>query len=279
MSKAQTFNYQEYLPAPKLRNFVECFWTLKGSSKGNKIIRETLVPGGRVEVIFSSSPFLWYGANKNAKAKSYSGSFLLGQRNSVSYVGFKGDFSLFGIRFRYGCSPLFIKYAAKNCSNRVVPLTELSIDNSPQIGKMDSRKEIRRFIGQVDNWLLSCFEDPTDDWNRLQKLIEHVSKQNIENIVLRSLYEKYGWSYKKAERVFLKYGGFPPRAFLKLFRFRNALEKMKGKPASFTDAAYQFGFYDQSHFIREFYRYTGSKPSSFFKNPPEIAILLYKLSR
>lgn len=277
MSGKTAFAYKEYLPSAPLGEYVECFWVLKGSSGKNKILRETLVPGGRIEVIFSDSPIIFYGKNIHAKGKSFSGNFVMGPRDTACYAGFKGVFYLFGIRFRFGCLPLFIKHPAYHYSNRLTPLSSIPMPLPFPSFQIDDK--IQHAIKKAEDWLQESLRHPSTDWYILQDLIKTALASENEGLRIKTLSAEHGWDYKKSERVFLKYIGFPPRSFLRLQKFRQALEKTSAKPNRFTGTAHQLGFYDQSHYIREFYRYTGTKPSSFYKDPPRSAIWLYKIKQ
>ena len=258
-----SLQYFEFPPCEALRPYIECFWTLKSSS--NNLLKQALVTGGRAELIFSSSPFFWYGAHPKSKPKLFSGAFILGQRCSVNFVGFRGPIASFGIRFRYGCMSLFLKGSAVRYLDTVTELPK----PWPVI-----RYDIEKDFLMMEKWLLEKLVGPPEEWFILQELIRQLPKAPIGE-----LSEKYGWNYKRMERVFSKYTGFPPRTLMKILRFRIAVEKAVEMPGTYTRAAHELGYYDQSHFIREFRQYTGESPSSFYRNPPEIAALLYKLKR
>jgi AraC-like DNA-binding protein len=113
-------------------------------------------------------------------------------------------------------------------------------------------------------------------WKDLQGYLTKIATvDNAGLMTIKMLSKQYGWSDKKTERLFLKYVGFTPIQFIKIIRFRKSVEKLFGNYENLTNLAYESGFYDQSHFIREFYRYAGDKPSDFLKGSNNIARLLY----
>jgi len=274
--------YEEF-PAPDaLSAYVECFWALTGSSDG--LLQEVLVTGGRAELIFSNTPLLWYGINRKSRPKAFTGAFVVGQRSRVNYVGLRGPLDFFGIRFRYGCMPLFLKRSAEWYSNTITPLSAMRLppigrDRTPGAGAVPgacspgSVEDLRL----AEEWLRGCLLEPPEEWQILQELIRQLSAE--PDVTIGALAEKYDWNYKRVERVFCKYTGFPPRTFMKILRFRYAVERAAERPETYTGAAHQMGYYDQSHFIRDFRRYTSDKPSSFYRNPPAIAAFIYKLKK
>jgi AraC-like DNA-binding protein len=73
-------------------------------------------------------------------------------------------------------------------------------------------------------------------------------------------------SVRQIERDFQSLSGFSPRLFSKLTRFRALMENFPGKTNSIADLAYEFNYYDQSHFINDFKRFTGLTPMQYVKD-------------
>jgi AraC-like DNA-binding protein len=66
-------------------------------------------------------------------------------------------------------------------------------------------------------------------------------------------------SERQLERRFLARIGLTPKRFASLRRFEHALAHARTSP-SLTDTALAAGYYDQSHFIRDFHRFAGATP-------------------
>jgi len=79
---------------------------------------------------------------------------------------------------------------------------------------------------------------------------------NIKNISGR-----HAMSERYIQRLFQAAVGLTPRTFYKIQRFNKSLELVKGMKLSLTSVAYDCGYHDQAHFIREFREFTGLKPS------------------
>lgn len=81
-------------------------------------------------------------------------------------------------------------------------------------------------------------------------------------VVARSL----GLSERQLERRFLQRVGITPKRFATLLRFERALALARTAP-SLTAAALDAGYYDQSHFIRDFRRFAGIAPGELLRVP------------
>ena len=87
---------------------------------------------------------------------------------------------------------------------------------------------------------------------------------NIENVASR-----YGITSRYLQKLFLQYTGLTPKLYSKINRFQNSLRLVTKKEISLTSIAYDCGYFDQSHFIREFKSFTGFTPSAYaLENSP-----------
>lgn len=73
-----------------------------------------------------------------------------------------------------------------------------------------------------------------------------------------------GLSQSALERRFRHAVGTSPKKFAALVRLRHVV-RLRRAGASFTQIAHAAGYADQSHFIKDFKRFTGEPPESFFE--------------
>lgn len=86
------------------------------------------------------------------------------------------------------------------------------------------------------------------------------------SIRMKSLAEFLCLSQDAFEKRFRKAVGTSPKYFSSIVRMRGLIQTLPSS-VSFTEAALEAGFTDQSHFNREFKIFTGQTPSAFFKEP------------
>ncbi len=90
---------------------------------------------------------------------------------------------------------------------------------------------------------------------------------------LRSIMEVTGYSYSTLERYFKKEAGLTPKGFQTLSRFKRAIRELYSTRN--TDWLYfvsKYGYYDQSHFIKEMKRFTGKTPSQLLQTPSFVEV-------
>lgn len=76
-----------------------------------------------------------------------------------------------------------------------------------------------------------------------------------------------GLSQSALERRFRRVVGVAPKKFASIVRLRRAV-RLRATGADFTAVAHAAGYFDQSHFINDFRRATGSAPDAFFRQTP-----------
>jgi len=67
------------------------------------------------------------------------------------------------------------------------------------------------------------------------------------------------------EKKFRSTVGATPKQYASIIRMKDLIRKYPSY-SSLTDAAYEAGYFDQSHFIKDFRLFTGQTPKDFFSN-------------
>ncbi len=90
------------------------------------------------------------------------------------------------------------------------------------------------------------------------QLIEQAHGQ----IPIEGLAKQVGLSQSALERRFRRFVGVAPRKFASLVRLRHAV-RLRDAGRDLITVAHEAGYFDQSHFNREFRRYAGRAPGAF----------------
>jgi AraC-like DNA-binding protein len=83
-------------------------------------------------------------------------------------------------------------------------------------------------------------------------------------IRIEELARRVGLSQSALERGFRRNVGTSPKQFASLLRLKNAT-RLRARGHDFTSIAHSAGYTDQSHFNKNFKRFTGLAPSVFFQ--------------
>lgn len=83
------------------------------------------------------------------------------------------------------------------------------------------------------------------------------------NLRIKELISNFGISQDAFEKRFRKSTGATPKQFAHIVKMNSAIRQYQTRP-SFLDLAFENGYYDQSHFNKDFKIFTGQTPTTFF---------------
>jgi AraC-like DNA-binding protein len=118
-------------------------------------------------------------------------------------------------------------------------------------------------ISAVEQFLIKRMSAAEPDKLVLAALaIIHKTRGDIR---IKDLLDQLHISQSPLEKRFRQAVGTSPKKFASIVRMKNIIKQYN--PAnSLTDLAYEGGFYDQAHFIKEFKTFTGDTPEKFFRD-------------
>ncbi|WP_394973833.1 helix-turn-helix domain-containing protein [uncultured Croceitalea sp.] len=91
--------------------------------------------------------------------------------------------------------------------------------------------------------------------------------QNNGNIIIKDMLSKFSHSRQKINQLFLDHTNNSIKEFALYTRLRAIMKYRANNPQeSLTDITYKFGYFDQSHFIKDMKKITGVTPSKFSKS-------------
>ncbi len=128
-------------------------------------------------------------------------------------------------------------------------------------------RDIERELKNFNKELFANYckkEENTEPNQTLQKLEEYILTHLQEPLTLEEIAKEVGYSTAHINRLFKAEYGLTLHAFLIDKRIDKAKELIRvNKTATLTEIAYQAGFYDQSHFIKNFKKAYSLSPKSY----------------
>lgn len=151
---------------------------------------------------------------------------------------------------------------AHDLFNQSVSLTELFEKDAiaEAEDKLSQDKTDSERIRIIEHFLLSQLKKIESD----KLIIEAVRRiyQSHGTIRIKELHQELAISQSPFEKRFRKTVGTSPKKFASIVRF-NAVLKDIGTMKSLTQLCYEYGFFDQAHFTKDFKQYTGDTPENF----------------
>lgn len=116
----------------------------------------------------------------------------------------------------------------------------------------------------IDNFLLKKLKSNQHD--RLVLEAVAIIKQQKGLVRIKDLVSDLYISQDAFEKRFRTVVGATPKQYASIVRLQSLINKHSSF-SSLTEAAYEAGYFDQSHFIKDFRLFTGQTPKDFFKSP------------
>lgn len=100
------------------------------------------------------------------------------------------------------------------------------------------------------------------DSAQIEAVRSYLCEHYAERVTLQDLEDASGLNKFHIIRLFKAAFKVPPHQYQMLLRINSAKKALRGK-LSLTDVALAAGFYDQSHFVKDFRRYVGITPERY----------------
>lgn len=252
--------YNEYFPHPLLNPYVKCIWSLEIPAVPGPIHREKILPDGCVELIFNfGERFVHFGNDNLPDLQPQS--FVYGQLKEYIEVGATGSTGIIAVRFYpYGLSA-FINIPLSQLTQQYVCSADIF---GKEAGELEDRLQHlsggEDAVGLINAFLLRRLTFDADKLNRIKCVVDAITTGNGKHSIARLAADSC-WSERQLERNFNAMVGMSPKMFMKITRFGNIASKLNSTSYdTLASLAYEFGYYDQAHFIRDFKAITGSTP-------------------
>lgn len=248
----ENVSYREFMPALPLQEYIYCYWQLKTTQKLDSAFHYKVVADGCIDIFF--------------ELQQPEDNFVMGFCKKYTEFPLANEFNYIGIRFLPTMFTQLFHIDAASLSNQYVSLDTVVPKVSHFIAthfypEMTS-DQIRSELDTYFSALLAPMRLELDKrlYNALQIILSNYGVLDIEKDL------DTGISPRQLRRLFKYYIGDTAKTFCKVVQFQNIL---KAKPSSQSlkrnKLFYDIGYYDQSHFIKDFKNFYGVTPSKAFK--------------
>jgi len=256
-------NYQLYTPAHKLQPFVKCFWSLDDDAR-KEPVKQRVLPDGCMEMIFHyGDPYRQYFENDSSIIQPRS--FVFGQITKYIEIAPTGISGIISARFLPDGIGPFIKIPVTQLENKAVSLKELFNDHGEILEEkvINANKNDDR-VKLIETFLRSNLtEQHTID--TITKSCVDIIFQSQGQVGIGTLAGKMNINRRNMERRFTSVIGISPKQLAKVARLQATLKMLGQKKfTNLTEIAYENGYFDQAHFIKDFKEFSGMNPKSFF---------------
>jgi AraC-like DNA-binding protein len=262
--------YWRIAPDIRLRGVVSCYWAVVSQAihsriSANEPVEDLLIPDGLSEIVFNRGCVgfdRWQlGARDNQQVMRHS--YLIGGRSHSVNTFSAGALSLAGVKLDSRFLRSIIRTPLSEFRESTLSLVDLG---DPQLLALEesvaNARCIETVVGLLDNFFLAAMRDSQRNRNAVDVLVARIQQDGGSTPILGWARDN-GVDSRSLERSFCASVGMTPKQYARVVRFKRhyqALISRDGQKKSLS--ADLEGFYDQSHFNREFRHFTGVAPST-----------------
>ena len=253
--------YREHAPHSSLRDYVKCFWILEREYTPADPV-EDVTPDAFVELIFN------FGAQyvlqtEDLRNREMPKAFLVGLQRKPLLFRSSGTVKLVATRFyAWGALP-FLDIQRQTPNNLAIKLGREWHDLADKLEPAVQANDYDAAVAGVEDFLIGKLLTAAFDLKQIQTAARMLHHQKGQFRVAE-LAEYCHLSARQLERRFQDVVGVSPKVLARTIRFEEIRKRLMFDPdTSLTDLAYEFGYTDQAHFIRDFREFADRTPGEF----------------
>jgi AraC-like DNA-binding protein len=256
------FNF--YRPHPPLSKFVETFWLYEGRGAGHRI--ERILPTGTLELAINlrQNELRFSDADSPEDCSRFSAAVVSGAHGRGFAPVPEEEIFIIGVHFRPGGAFPFLGLPAGDLADTHVDLETLW---GPSAGRLrerlcEARTSAERFR-LLQEALLSRLRHGAEQHYAVSAALEILGKTQAGPTV-REAAKQLGLSQRRFIQVFKAEVGMTPKLFSRVRRFQQTRTFIQQNHSpNWAALAADLGYFDQSHFIREFLEFSGLSPTEY----------------
>lgn len=230
----------EYKPSEKLLEFVSCYWTVFSLTDVSDIFHR-IIPDGCADMVFDINNRF---------------SFITGISDKTEFLKLNGNIKYFGIRFMPAAVPFILREYALGSLNTFIDFDRNFNTLSEMCKRIMSENNMSSVISLAENYLSSFFSNYQIS-GKFHDILKH-SIETFGTVSVKELSVNHCISEKQISRYFKEHMGISTKPYLRIIRFQNAYRYFINRKHTDINQAFENGYYDQSHLIKDVRYYLGN---------------------
>jgi len=245
--EAGAFHHARVAPGAPLRAFVEHFWIVRWDLRGHAPQRRETLPHPNVHLVIERGRTRIFGVHSARFTR------LL-----------EGAGCVFGVKFRPGGFRPFLRRSVATIANGSLSLRDVfgSAADTLEDDVLACADDDGR-IDAASRFLGAHLPAPDANVERAAGIVADIARDRGMTRV-EELARRHGTTMRALQRLFNDYVGVGPKWVIKRYRLHEAVEQLNADlPVDWAALALDLGYFDQSHFIRDFRRLVGRPPADY----------------
>jgi AraC-like DNA-binding protein len=254
--------YREHAPAPDLAPWIQCHWTVQATAAPP--LPNRVLPDGCADVIVDLARGVY--------------AFAVGPMRTAAVVDVAGRVDLLGVRFRPGAAALMLDAPLGEMCDLHVPLDALWGRVAAELGDALAAAPARDRVRHVERVLrarLSVARPGRDGGDVVAHAVA-LFRRARGGVGVQAVASALGVHERRLERAFAHHVGLSPKFLARVERFRHAVALIDhAAPRPWSAIAYEAGYADQAHLVREFRALAGLTPTALAAERRRVGFVQY----
>ncbi|GIO09311.1 AraC family transcriptional regulator [Brevibacillus reuszeri] len=241
------FSLTRLQPSAEIGHFVQHYWIVRWDLRGQAPYSQVVIAHPNVNLVFEKGASGVFGVAKTTS------SHLLKEQGWV-----------FGIKFKPGGFYPFLKAPVSTLTGSVIGLEEVfGVDTARLETEILSQPDDAAMLRLAEQFLTAHLPERDPNTALIADIVQMIQQDRtilrVEDVVRIS-----GMNKRTMQRMFDRYVGVSPKSVIQRYRLHEAAERMdQGTAGHWLDLSIALGYYDHSHFIRDFRSIVGVSPEEY----------------
>lgn len=261
--------YWRIAPDARLRGLVACYWVVEGLPCDPRVralepTDDLLIPDGLSEIVFNRGGhgFERWKLGEPAQRQLMRASYVIGGRSHSVNTTAAGPLQLAGVKLDSRFLRAIIRTPLSEFRDSTLTLDDLGDEALLALeDAIGHARCVEAIAGLLDNFFAGAVRDEQRTRTAADALVARIQQDHGTTPIL-GWARQAGADSRGLERAFCANMGMTPKQFARVIRFRRHYQALITGGRKTTLSSNLDGFFDQSHFNREFRHFTGVSPST-----------------
>ncbi|WP_436517590.1 DUF6597 domain-containing transcriptional factor [Ekhidna sp. To15] len=250
-------HYESFAPADSLKQLVKEYWVFENDDPA--IHTQKIIPDGYSEIIIHYGES--YRINLSGTWESQSSLLFSSQISKFFFLENTGKSGMVGIKLHPTAFYQLFHLDVSPFTDKVLELEAIIGDPATELRTSTHGNSIAHRVELVEKWMKNQLQN-LQPQPKIDQCIKEIHESH-GMIDIEQMADHVQLSTRQLERLFKKIIGLTPKFYCRIIRFNYIFEVIKDQKDSWIRTALQSGFFDQSHFIKNFKEFTGEEPSNY----------------
>lgn len=231
---------------------------------------QLIVPNGCVKLVLPYRERIFSHSDGSAVTHLEMMCTVIGQMEAPSRIVPERGTCAFGMGLRPETAYRFFPHAASDLARGIYRADEIWGSGGAELrDRMGTLQSVEERVNCFQSFLLSRLDACTHSDAFVEFAVKEILRQR-GRVSIEELCRDGGYSRQHVDRKFAEFVGLSPKKFAGIIRFYHAYKALNGQAGERGESSLLLSeddlyedYYDQSHFIREFKRYTGVSPRDY----------------